>query len=55
MIRGKTYQNTWLPKKSRKLPVTISFLDVICSGKVANYEICSLIPQVITSSLKKPQ
>ena len=24
IIRGKTYQNTWLPKKSRKLPVTIS-------------------------------
>ena len=33
IIRGKTYQNTWLPKKSRRLSVTISFLDVICSGK----------------------
>ena len=26
IIRGKTYQNTWLPRKSRKLPVTISTL-----------------------------
>ena len=35
IIRGKTYQTTWLPKKSRRLPVTISVLDVICSRKVA--------------------
>ena len=33
IIRGKTYLHTWLPKKSGKLPVTMSFLDVICSGK----------------------
>ena len=31
--RGKTYENTWVPKKWRKLPVTISFLDVIFPGK----------------------
>ena len=33
IMRGKTSENTWVPKKSRKLPVTISFLDVIFSGK----------------------
>ena len=33
IIRGKTYENTWLPKKSIKIPVTISFLAVILSGK----------------------
>ena len=30
---GKTYENTWVLKKSRKLPVTISFIEVIFSGK----------------------
>ena len=25
--------DTWVPKKSRKLPVTISFIEVIFSGK----------------------
>ena len=33
IMRGKTYENTWVPKKSRKLPVTISFIEVIFSGK----------------------
>ena len=33
IMRGKTYQDTWVPKKSRKLPLTISFLDLIFSGK----------------------
>ena len=33
IIWEEIYQNTWLPKKSRKLPLTKSFLDVICSGK----------------------
>ena len=33
IICEKIYQNTWLPKKSRKLPLTISFLEVIFSVK----------------------
>ena len=33
VMREKTYLNTWLPKKSRKLLVTISFIAVIFSGK----------------------
>ena len=33
IMRGKTSENTWVPKKSRKLTLTISSLDVIFSGK----------------------
>ena len=36
--------DTWVPKKSRKLPVTISSQE-----KRAHYETCALTPQVITS------
>ena len=33
IIRGKTFQNAWLPKKSRKLLLTISLIEAMFSGK----------------------
>ena len=33
IMRGETYENTWVPKKWRKLTLTISFIEVIFSGK----------------------